>query len=126
MTTLTKQQQNFGKLMNIVNGKLMFAYLENECKEHEFKFIEEDGKCYPKSWASALQRLESKGVINGYIVGSIDGVNCAIVSGYNPNAEYHNSSRQNIANYYLDIKGLAELPSDEFKFTRKQKERKVA
>lgn len=126
VANLSEQQKKFGSRLSMVNGKLMFAYLESECTLHDFKFTEEDGKMYPKSWGNVLERLEQKGVIQSYIVGKIDNVNTALVFGFNPNAEFHNQSRANIANYYLDINGKEQLPSDEFKFERKHKERQKA
>lgn len=126
VTSLSEQQKKFGSRLSMVNGKLMFAYLESECTLKDFKFTEEDGKMYPKSWSNVLERLEQKGVIESYIVGKIDNVNTALVFGFNPNAEFHKQSRENIANYYLDINGKEQLPGDEFKFERKHKERKAA
>lgn len=126
VANLSEAQKKFGSRLSMVNGKLMFAYLESECTLKDFKFTEEDGKMYPKSWANALERLEQKGVIQSYIVGKIDNVNTALVFGFNPNAEFHKQSRENIANYYLDINGKEQLPSDEFKFERKHKERQKA
>ena len=77
VANLSEQQKKFGSRLSMVNGKLMFAYLESECTLHDFKFTEEAGKMYPKSWSNVLERLEQKGVIQSYIVGKIDNVNTA-------------------------------------------------
>ena len=132
MAELTAEQQQFGKLLSFVNGRLMFAYLDSGCQGEEMTFVQEKGKCYPKSWRKALDRLQKKQVIKGYFIANIDGEVYATIMGFNPNAEYFNQSRQNIANFWLDIKDvnlediinkLETLPSDDFKFTRKHKAR---
>ena len=123
MAELTVEQQQFGKLLSLVNGRLMFAYLDSGCQGEEMTFVQEEGKCYPKSWRKALDRLQKKQVIKGYFIANIDGEVYATIMGFNPNAEYFNQSRQNIANFWLDINKLETLPSDDFKFTRKHKAR---